>query len=856
MKLDFAFDPNDYAVEEEVSLPGISKNKPPIPRQKSSIKTDDISFDPRDYETEPEEHPYALQYAHLTKREYEALSPEGKKELQEYSPLKGFAKGVASGATLGATEHIPGMKTKEHEVGAGPGQFVGAAAPIGLIAKAMSYPVKAISGLMNFGRAATIATEISGSAATGATYSAGKQAIKGEGISGSEVAAEAAEFAAFHGTLLALFKGIPKGMDWVNSLKTGQRAEALVDGVIPKDLTPNQYKFYEQEIVPELQKSAAQKYQEAYQSAKEENDLEFSKKMENTKAEHENDLMKRAQKEQFNEQDFEQAKHEYQNKLKQVAAEHESKVAEIEKENQAATEQFQKDMKYFEKMKTRQKIVQDAIKPKESETDLRGRVRPQAEDVGYRPAPTVEQNPSVRNQVGSIFSPNEIQNESLAGQTNVNAIRANDAVDYQDVREAYTISDRLSETVQAEHPDLALEMTRLIDELNQIPELSPPRKQLLTIAQKIRDRIAVFNEEGIMTGFKPVSNKILQDQAKELRYFMDFNFEHGNTRGIFSPLVNTIEDAAELAANTTNNQAAYEASRNSRRLYRQWAEDYDNDYIRPFRDVKNRDYIKLFNETTNPDTYPIVDNILSRSNAGQQISASNKRALIDKTFKKFFDNPRKVNPEELNDAFKKVRGVITPGEEKSIRESFNEGRRTPVIKGKKTELPEAPKEPKLKEVPGAKIPLFKEKLKTEPPIEQVKIPLKPKVKVSDSMRASAKIMKITPEQAMKKADTPTGMKELKDHLPEKLFKKVGQDKVKDIIYQGKIKHKFTGKELYDIINEGENYEMLSEILGEEVTAELHVSAEQIANKTVTVDALKKAGVHALKLKALLKYGIL
>jgi hypothetical protein len=852
-------DYEDYG--EEPIEEHISENEPVQIKKISSKEIRDKDFQLSDYEEyTPQKQEYPSGFSYLTPEQQKITGEETKKlsleermqlvedlkREREYKQSKGFTKGVLSGATLGFSEKIPGLKPKEGEYASGLGQALGAALPIGLTGKIVSIPLK-MSGLMDYGLG-----RIGSSVLTGAAYSLEKQAVKGEGIDPLEVAEEAATFGILHG----LFEGIPKAYNWIKSLNVKQQAQALVDGVIPTDLTPNQYKFYENEIVPELQKMGQQKYQEALQEAIEVNEKEFAQKMANVRADHENDLFKRSQKQKLNQEDYDQAKLDYQNKLKQVAAEHEAKVEEIQKQNQIAQEQFQKDKQDFEIMKRRQQAVQDAIKPKESEIDLKGRVREQGEDIGFRPSPGIEQDPSLRNKVGSIFSKNTVKSESEAGLENVKAIRANDNIDYQIVREAYDLSDKLSETVQTEHSGLALEMVRLIDELNKIPELSPPRKQLLTIAQKILSKIGIFNEEGVLIGFNKISNKVLQDQAKELRYFMDFNFEHGNTRGIFSPMVSTLEDAAELAATSTNNKQAYEASKNARRLYRQWAEDYDNDYIRPFRDTKNYDYIKLFNETLNPDIYPVVDNILYRSNAGQQISAANKRALIEKELKPFFSNRGKIDPEKFEDSLKKIRGVITPEQEKSIVEEFAKERRKSSIIAKKSEMPKSVKEPKLKEIPRAEIPLFKEKLKKVPEIESVKIPLKPEVKISPAMREAEKLMKITPEEAISMTNSPTGLKKLKSNLPDKLFEKLGKEKIKDIFQQGKISKKFTGKELYDVINNGENYALISEILGEDTAAELLVNSREIASKQATVDTFKKVGTKIGTLKTLIAFGIL
>ena len=790
-----SFNWSDYE-DEDFSQPIEKPKTTSKSEKKESIKNE--KFDWEDYgESSEEERPYFGQYAHLTPSEYEKLSPEKKKELQEYNPITGFFKGLVKGATAGATEHFEPTKLQEHETGSGLGEFLGAALPIGLTAKALSIPFK-MSGLLNYA-----AGRIGLSAATGATYSIEKQAIKGEGIKPIEIAAEAAEFGIAH----SLFEAVPAAYRWIKSLKTSQQAEALVEGLIPKDLTPNQYKIYETEIAPEIQKVGQQKYQEALQQATEVNEQEFAQKMANVKAQHEDDLFKRAQEKQLSQQEYQKSQKDYENKLKQVAAEHEAKVEEIQKQNQIAEEQFQKDSQAFEEMKTRQKAVDDSI--------------------------------------GEMFSPEEVKSYREAGETNIKAIRANDAHDYNEVRNAYQKSEQLNGQVTIQQPNLVQDLLTMRKKLTSVPKLSPPQEQMLTVVERVLNDTAIFSETGNIIGFKQINNNILEEQAKALRYFMDFNFEHGNTRGIFQPLVNKIEDAIELGANFVGNIEAANANKEARRLYRQWAQEYDNDYMRPFRDTSNEDYNKLFYSILDPDNFAMVDKILQKSNAGQQVSKMNKRAFAEKHFSEFIEQPEKIGKKSFKEVLKKTRGVIKPEEELAIKEQL----------GKLSELKE-PKRPTMKELPRAEIPINKAKLKEVPEITEVKIPTKKEVKATPEMRAAEKIMKITPEQARTLTNTPSGLKELKSNLPDKLFEKLGKTKIREIFQKGKIQNKFTGKELYDVINEGSNYEILAEILGEEKTAELLVNSREISSKQATVDAFKKVGTKLGTLKTLILFGIL
>ena len=804
-----------------------------------------------------------LHYGNITQRQWDAMSED---EREEAVTFPGFSKSLLSGLSLGLTEKFPTLKPKDEEDRSTVGQFLGAALPISAAAKLISYPIKAISGLMNFGKAAKFGMELAGAGLTGAAYSTGKQAIKGEGIDPEEALVEGAEFAAVHAGLSAIFKAVPGARDWLNSLRTGQRAKLMVEGAIPENMTTNQYKFYAEEIVPKIQENAKIKYEQGLQKAIQENDANYKMKLNETKTNHENELYKRSQKEQLSAEEYEQAQRDYQNKLRNVAAEHEAKSLEIQKQNEIAMKEFEQNQKDFDKMKRREQIVKDAIEPKEvQETDLTGRVTRDATDVSIRPTPAPEPETSIKNKVGEVISPNSIEstaprnrgNTNTAGQQLIEGVRANDAVDYAEVNEAYRTSDQLNEQVSTIHPPLVQELEDQAATIRRIPKPSPPQEQQLSVIEEVLDEIRTVDESGNITGFKPINNRVLQEQAKALRYFMDFRFEHGNTRGLFGKTTKALEDAVEFGANSTGNEAAAEASSNARRLYRQWAEDYDNPYIRPLRDRANTDYSKTFKSTSNIDEYNAVNNILSRSNAGQQISGVARRELVQNHLKKFMDNPRTMNQAEFNETLREIGAVITPEEEFAIREQFAAARRTPVVKGKKQKKPEL-KEPKLKkEDTSVKIPTFTGKKKFVPPISEVKIPLKPEVKPTSAMKNAAQMMEITPEELIRKGDDVSGLKEIKESLAgqPKLIKKVYSDKLRQIFYEGNIEPNY-GADFYKMANKGNNYALMEEILGEEAAADFLAGAKEIGKSKVTVERLKKVGVKIGTIKTLLLFGIL
>lgn len=851
MKLDFEFDPNDYESFKEVS------KKPALVQSKSKEPsiTRGMDFDENDYTDTTEEHPYFGQYAQYTPSQYEALTPEKKQELQGYSPLQGFFKGVLSEASFGGSEYAEHLEEKPEDVWFGAGQVLGAVVPIGLAAKAVSLPFKLLGNLTRFASPIQKGIGIAKSAATGATYAAGKETVKavaGDEVELSNLAKDAALFGGTH----ALFEAIPAAARWIKSLNTKQRAEIATKGMMPSDLDPRKYLELQNEIMPEMQKYAEAEYQTALQEATEASNKEFEQKMQNVRAKHENDLMEQSQKKQFAKEDFEEAQQKYQNELKQVAAEHEAKVAKIQEENTAAEEAFNEQKKEYDNLKRRQNLVSDATRPQIAQRGIEGRVTKYGDDVGFRPAPTVLENPSLKNEVGNIFSDNEVNSYRGAGEANVNAIRANDRMDYQIVNEAYDLSRNLNSKITTAHPNLVMDMMKTRNDLKAIPKLSPPQEQKLAFAEKILEATAEFGPQGTVINFKPINNNILSEQAKAIRYTMDFNFEHGNTRGIFSPMVNQIEDSLDVAANMMMDAEASAANKNARSLYREWAETYDNKTIRPFRDTSNQDYNSLFKSTLDPDSNVIVENILNKSNAGQQVARGNKRELVDKYLKKYFDNPRSAVTTEFNDTMKELRGVITPEQEAEITERFREARRRPSMIGKKAQEIKEPKPAKKKELPLGKFNLFDTKMREVPEITEVSIPLKKEPPASKAMQAAAQKMKRTKDQIMNLSNSAEGLAELKEALPKELYNKMAKDKARQIFYGGKLRHKMTGEDLYNSIRDENNFEIIAELFGEDAASELLNSAEEIASSEVTANLLKKTGSTAKTLAKLKLFGIL
>jgi hypothetical protein len=757
---------------------------------------------------------------------------------QRYRSSKAFTKGVASGLSFGGSEFVPGLEPEEDDdpVAGFAGNVIGETPYLLASFAAIEKSLKAIPTAYKWGKRLLRGTEV---AAVGGGFETARQAVKGEGFDKEKIATHAATFVLFDSAVRA----IPHAWDWLKKLSPTQQAEVMFEGVAPQNLSEQQYKFYQDKFVPELKAIAEKEYQEGLQKATQEVDLAFQQEMANVEANHTNNVY--------------QSEKEYQQKLHQVTAQHQANQQALEEANARATQEYQQKQAEWDQTVKRQDAVKSALETvtPESGKDLKGRIQPQGEDVGVRPPESQPKAPPLKERVGSVISKDKITNTYDAGQKQIKAVRASDEVDYKAVQDKYKINDELNSQVETTQSNLGNELRLIVEDINSIPDPSAPQNKIKQTADKVLNSMIEFDEAGNAIGWKPVNNKVLLDQAKALRYSMDFDFAHGNPTGILQPLVNLLEEAAQNGAVSVGNEAAVAANKAAKQAYREWADLYRNDLIKSYRDVGNFKYQKTFDDSLNVDNFIQLDKVLSRSNAGQQLSAQTRRELINKELNPFFKNPKESLTEKFTEVLDELEPVLKPGERQKIINQFNEAKKTPVVTGKKVDLITKPKEPKLKSIKEFEPPKRKKE------VSKVNIPRKPEVKPSAEMKEIAKRMEISPEEVIKKTSTPSGWKELKkwsskSEAGQQLFREAGKKKMKELIYQGNVRHKLNGDDWHKILNKSENFDIFSEIIGEEATIDLLNSAEKIGKEQVTLDRWKKAVKKVATLKAANIFGLL
>lgn len=633
----------------------------------------------------------------------------------------------------------------------------------------------------------------------------------------------------------ALSRYAPKFWSLLQSFTKKGKANSLVEGIDINTLDPSEYKFFKDEVFPELKQVWESEFNAKKEVSLEKHNREYNQKLANVKAKHLNALEEQAEIEALNVQ-------------------YENEIAQIEAANNAEKQGWEAQQKTFDEYNSRSDAALNAIRIQgETQHDLSGRITRNAPDTGIRPAPLPEANPTLENRALNHVSPNEIHNKTHAGETQRGIIQSVADHEYRQVNQRYAEARELNNPIVAHQEDLAQHLQETIANINRIAHPSPPQVQLRTASQALLNQIATVGENGIITGTRPINNQVLYDQGQALRYYMDYEYAHANPKGIFNPTLRAIDNAAEGAAVASGNQEAALANRVARDAYREWSDLYNNDYINPYRSRTNHDYIKLFDSSLNIDNFTQVERVLNRSNYGSVTANATRRALVQKNLKPFLEDPVNTNIQDFNRTMRELEPVINPQQSAEIRAQYLADKRGSGIRGREITKPKEPGKPLLQGKPT--------KPKERKTIKEVEIPNRKEFKNTPEMNEISRKLEMTPEQIMKKSDSASGLESLRNDLKntpkgEELFNKIGKYKMREMFYGGKIHKKLTGQEIYDIANNGENFAIMSEIMGEEATKDFLQASYKISGEPITKELLKKTLKDYSIIKTLVLVGLL
>jgi hypothetical protein len=630
-------------------------------------------------------------------------------------------------------------------------------------------------------------------------------------------AAEMASHFIVGGSIPAAIEATPAGARFLDELKPSQKLKTL-KGQIPPDLPPSSYRMLVDEVVPEMKQIFMDEFRAESETARKNLQISYEEKLAQAESEYSkyiDDLMK---ENKLTEESYNAAEAEIMEKNRLATEEYQAEVQRIEAENAQSMQEFEQASQAWDEYVTRNRQIEEAI-------EMRAR-HDNTNDIGFRESAPTETIPTTRNTIGNIISQNEITNPTSAGRTLQQVIRQTAEMERRPVNRLYEQSDNLNSSITHEAPDLVNWLEREIAELETIPSLSGPSKSLLNSYQSMLSNLVEIDAEGNISNYRPVANRVLLEQAKELRNKVDYDFDSGNPTRVFQRYIDELQNQAERAALETGNDAAYQANIEARTAHRAWKNRYDQDFIRDLRDVSDVNYQQALDKSLSVDNYSKIEPILNQSNPGGNLASAIKRELVQDHLKSATDNPSRFDAESRQLLLRDLEPITSLEQRTALNDALKIAQR---------EAPSEPKAPKLKEPP--KPPKLTESRLTkqikEP--ETIKLPEKPKLKSTPQMKYLERKMSLTPEQLYKEMNTPTGIHQIKETLSKtdkgkSVLKKIQANEVKDIIYGEKIAEPKTGREIYERVNQKANYDKLVEWIGQEETDMFLKKAKEIGDK--------------------------
>ena len=392
-----------------------------------------------------------------------------------------------------------------------------------------------------------------------------------------------------------------------------------------------------------------------------------------------------------------------------------------------------------------------------------------------------------------------------------------DNAEYTHVNDLYVRSGELNSNINAPYTRLANQLQTRLEQLNRIPHPSSVQTSLINSLEDIIGELAVV-EDGTIVGYREVNSQVMIDQIQALRQVVDFDFTHGtpgkSPKGQFRPTINDIQESVYNVAVETGNAEAAEALREANTAYRDWTTRFNNDYINPYRNTANRDFEGLINKNTNPDHFNVLRDLIGNTPEGHRVLGGVQREVVEDKLSKFVKEPHLVRSRDFRKTMTDLESVLTPQQLNDVRgemealvpEKFNR-RATP----KKIEKP-----------PEYKPRSLQKELEA----------------YSREQKGAAKYAGKTTAEIKKLSNTPEGVQQLKKDLSKtpngkQIFDKLAEKKIKSILSGGKIKPKYTGNDLFEILNKEENYALIESLTSPEEASVALDAAEKLANKKFT-----------------------
>lgn len=460
------------------------------------------------------------------------------------------------------------------------------------------------------------------------------------------------------------------------------------------------------------------------------------------------------------------------------------------------------------------------------------------------------------------------------GRNLSNRIKENAKNDRVPVTEAYKQAEQITSAHADIYPDLAKKVDDLIAELESITRRNSGQEMVYQQAKAVRDLVGT--SDGLL---KQNARKLIiqSDSASQLaNYELPYTGYKGKIKSLVKDINESVINSLIRSGKKTEAQAVIHADK----LYSRWANKYLGDQISPYLESKNLHPESLsITPTKNPESYRAVKNAIgSRDDA--LINSIDRDIVADK-LNRYYQDPKQLNTREYQKDLSNVQQLI--GKDKAADVDYFLRKHSEKT-SKYSEEMHKQSEFVRKHIsePGTKLTKKSESIKLNQLAE--KISKKEKERISFNKEAELKYKhdlkrlkdqdrlsqkeyiqakkaheKLVKEEMAKIPDADSilgmlnsrsGIRELKKITSEQNFNTITKQKMRSILRENNIEKELTGDSLYRVLNNEKNYEIFSEIIGEQETEAARLAAKFAGKREIAIDTIKDLAKKKMILKFL------
>jgi hypothetical protein len=480
-----------------------------------------------------------------------------------------------------------------------------------------------------------------------------------------------------------------------------------------------------------------------------------------------------------------------------------------------------------------------------------GRVKPSREMFRARPI----QLDAMLSPVGRVVSPSKFYN-------------------------AYDTAVSLEKNVKSEYEG-AKNQNKMLYEIaqNQIKDVKGTYPELL---RKLVDTKGIFKtknpnpaEEMVMNEIDKLTDALERDPntsvdelmktANSLSYRVKYDDIKSGPKDILKSVVHDINEAAIQAVESAGKDSS--AIKKADAAYGDTMRRFINDEMEPFlSEVVDHEKIAQ-TAIKDPATLRALNDTIGKTSQGQGNLTRLQRSIVEDRLKKYIEDPSKIGTEEYEADVRNLEPLVGKDKVADIRQRMDDKNYQRKLVEKKSVLEKeritgVAKKARQLEIAKERIPSISKPEKTfiEKPLSEKDISFITGKNEKVVSKFTGKTQKQI-EEIINLKDGREGFDSLKNEVAKKptsqqYFDKLIAKNMHDLLFKGKIEGKITGKDLYNVLNNKENYTKVEAWMGKKEAAELLKNARENQKTELKADTIKKFSGYPLFIKAAHFVGLL